>query len=126
MFYPISSRLEVLIFWNLILPYDCGAVPFCMVYMCAHTPFLLCLVLISSVCPLPCIALVDTSPTRAVRRTLQSPFGFWNTGCLAELLQPQALQPLLFYSLILPAPVECSHFWSFGNTRVMFHIFFTL
>lgn len=118
----------MLIFWNLILPYDCGAVSLCMMYMCAHTPFLLCLVLISSVCLLPCICLVDTSPTCAVRRTLKSAFGFVYIVCLAELLQPQALQPLLSYSLILPAaPAECSHFWSHGSTRVMslYFIFFS-
>lgn len=95
----------------MILLYDGGAVSLCMTYMCAHTPFLWCLVLLSSVWLLPCICLVDTSPTCAVRRTLRSPFGFVYIVCLAELLQPQAVQPLLSCSLILPALVECSHFW---------------
>jgi len=63
----------------------------------------------------------------AVRRALKTLFGFVYIVCLAELLPPQTVQPLLSYSVILLALGECSHFWSFGSTRtklLYFTIFF--
>lgn len=55
----------------------------------------------------------------AVRRTLETLFGFVYIMCLAELLQLETAQLLWSYSLILPAWVECSHFGSYGGTKAI-------